>query len=432
MASFLFVGAPFGPFFRALAKDIEKRGGTVWRVVSEGGEFLETPRRCRILFRGGIWPAFIRQAMVRRRIDAVVTFNDTLPRNRVALDIAASLGLHSFVLENGYLRPFWATLERDGVNGFSRLPRDPDVYLDPVYRNREAATHEQFAARLRPHVINTMRHFAAAIAMWPVLGFDMRYYGDSIYRQAIGYVGEACWRISHREADKLRAIEGLARDGRKIFLCLLQKPGDGQLLIHSRHRGNEAFLQEVLSSFDIHAPPEAVLVVKQHPLDYAIERSARKVEALVVQYGLQGRVIYLRKTSIDKITPIAFAVLTINSTAGLATIVLEKPVICLGRSFYSIRGLTFHGPLHAFWTEARPPDPQLTCGFVTFLMATSQINGGFHTRAARALLTPRLADRLIEGVSHEAPSRLANATAASYAERHRALSPRPKLAGRRL
>jgi capsular polysaccharide export protein len=432
MASFLFVGAPFGPFFRALAKDIERRGGTVWRVVSQGGEFLETPRRCRLLFRGGNWPAFIRQAMIRRRIDAVVTFNDTLPRNRTALDMAASLGLHSFVLENGYLRPFWVTLERDGVNGFSRLPRDPHVYLDPVYRNSQPATHRQFAARLRPHVINTTMHFAAAIAMRPVLGFDTRYYGDSICRQAIGYIGEACWRASHSEANKLRAITALASKGRKIFLCLLQKPGDGQLLIHSRHRGNRAFLGEVITSFASHAPPEAVLVVKQHPLDYAIERSGRNVETLVAQHGLEGRVIYLRKTSIDKITPFASAVLTINSTAGLATIVLEKPVICLGRSFYSIPGLTFQGPLHAFWAEARPPDPQLTRGFVAFLMATSQINGGFHTRSARALLTPRLADRLIEGVSQEVPPRLASVTAASYAERHVAPSPRPELAAPRL
>jgi capsular polysaccharide export protein len=432
MTSFLFVGAPFGPFFRALAKDIERRSGTVWRVVSQGGEFLETPRRSRILFRGGNWPGFIRQAMISRRVDAVVTFNDTLPRNRTALDIAASLGLHSFVLENGYLRPFWVTLERDGVNGFSRLPRDPAVYLDSAHRNRGPKTHQAFAARLRPHVINTMRHFAAAIAMSPVLGFDARYYGESIYRQAIGYVGEACWRLSHGEADKLQAIETLAGEGRKIFLCLLQKPGDGQLLIHSRHRGNEAFLQEVLSSFASHAPPQAVLVIKQHPLDYAIERSARRVETLIAEYRLQGRVIYLRKTSIDRITPFAFAVLTINSTAGLATIVLEKPVICLGRSFYDIEGLTFQGPLHAFWTEARPPDPQLTRGFVAFLMTTSQINGGFHTRTARALLTPRLAERLIEGVSHEVPSRLASVTAASYVERN--LMPRPasKLAAPRL
>ncbi len=370
--------------------------------------------------------------MISRRIDAVVTFNDTLPRNRTALDIAASLGLHSFVLENGYLRPFWVTLERDGVNGFSRLPRDPRVYLDPVYRNQEPKTHRAFAARLRPHVINTARHFAAAIAMWPVLGFDARYYGDSIYRQAIGYLGEACWRISHGEADKLQAIATLAREGRKMFLCLLQKPGDGQLLVHSRHRGNEAFLKEVLSSFAVHAPPAATLVVKQHPLDYAIECSARKVETLIAEHGLQGRVIYLRKTSIDRITPFAFAVLTINSMAGLATIVLEKPVICLGRSFYDIEGLTFQGPLRAFWTEARPPDPRLTRGFVAFLMTTSQINGGFHTRTARALLTPRLAERLIEGVSHEVPSRLASVTAASYAERHLTPRPRPKLAAPRL
>jgi capsular polysaccharide export protein len=432
MGSFLFVGAPFGPFFRALTADIEKRGGTVWRVVTEGGEFLETPRRCRILFRGGNWPAFVRQAMIRRRIDAVVTFNDTLERNRTALDVAASLGLHSFVLENGYLRPFWVTLERDGVNGFSRLPRDPAVYLDPRYRNRKPLAHQPFAARLRPHVTNTARHFAAAIAMWPVLGFDTRYYGDSIYRQALGYVGEACWRATHSEADKLRAVATLVSEGRKIFLCLLQKPGDGQLLVHSRHRGNEAFLEEVLSSFAAHAPPDAALVVKQHPLDYAIERSAEKVDALIARHGLSGRVIYLRKTSIDKITPFAFAVLTINSTAGLATIVLEKPVICLGRSFYSIDGLTFQGPLHAFWTEARPPDPELTRGFVAFLMATSQINGGFHTRTARALLAPRLADRLIEGVAVEVPPRLAITTAASYAERHRAPSPRPKLAAPRL
>jgi hypothetical protein len=111
---------------------------------------------------------------------------------------------------------------------------------------------------------------------------------------------------------------------------------------------------------------------------------------------------------------------------------LEKPVICLGRSFYSIDGLTFQGPLHAFWTEARPPDPELTRGFVAFLMATSQINGGFHTRTARALLAPRLADRLIEGVAVEVPPRLAITTAASYAERHRAPSPRPKLAAPRL
>ena len=100
-----------------------------------------------------------------------------LVRNRTALDIAASLGLHSFVLENGYLRPFWVTLERDASMVFPAFREIPRSILIQAIRT-ERPSHNQFAARLRPHVINTCRHFAGAIAMWPILGFDPRYYGD--------------------------------------------------------------------------------------------------------------------------------------------------------------------------------------------------------------------------------------------------------------
>ena len=419
MATFLFVGAPFGPFFRTLAHEVERRGGKVWRVVSHGGEVLDTPRRCRIFYRGGRdnWPTFVRQTLFKRGIDAVVTFNDTLPRNRAALQVAELLGRHSFVLENGYLRPHWVTLERDGVNGFSRLPRDPSAYLDPVFRDAEQELHQNFEARLRPHVKNAIRHFAAAVAAAPLLGFDARYYGHSVFRQAAGYVGEYAWRLTHDERGKLDAVTALREQGRKVFLCLMQKPGDGQLVVHSRHGGNEAFLKEVLTSFGAHAPNEAILVIKQHPLDYAIERSFAVAERTARELGIEKRVFYLRKTSIDRIMPLAFGVLTINSTGGLATIIEEKPVICLGRSFYAIEGLTFQGPVDAFWTEAERPDPMLVRGFVAFLKATSQINGGFHTRQALALLTPRLAERLVEGAARSVVSK-AEAKAQSYAERH--------------
>ena len=129
MSVLLFVGAPFGPFFSRLAREIESTGSSVFRTVCEGGEYLETPSHCRIIYRhrDGDWKRFIRGVMRRNKIDAVITFNDTLPRNRAALEVAEEMALHSFVLENGYLRPHWVTLERDGVNGFSRLPRDPEV-----------------------------------------------------------------------------------------------------------------------------------------------------------------------------------------------------------------------------------------------------------------------------------------------------------------
>ncbi len=430
MKSFLFVGAPFGPFFKALAAELERRGAVVWKIVSHGGEILDTPGRSRIAFRGqpDQWPTFVEDILKKRKIDAVVTFNDTLPRNRAALDAAERLGLHSFVLENGYLRPFWVTLERDGVNGFSRLPRDPSIYLDPRYRDEQGPSHNQFTARLRPHVINTFRHFLAAVVAAPFVGFDPNYYGDSVFRQMSGYISEYAWRVTHDETRKLRAITELAGAGRKLFLCLMQKPGDGQLVVHSRHGGNDAFLHEVVTSFSAHAPAEAILVIKQHPLDYAIEHSQDFFERLVEKLGLADRIFYLRKTSIDKVMPLAFGVLTINSTAGLASLMEEKPVICLGRSFYDIDGLTFQGALDVFWREAKSPDPALARGFINFLKSTSQINGGFHTREALALLTPQLADRLTRSVAPIFAFDFKALKKLSYAERHSG----PQVAGLRI
>ena len=421
MSVFLFIGAPFGPFFVRLAREIESAGGEAYRTVCEGGEYLETPGHCRVVYRrsDGDWKRFIRGAMRRKKVDAVITFNDTLPRNRGALEVAEELGLHSFVLENGYLRPHWVTLERDGVNGFSRLPRDPQVYLEARQAAPEPVDNRKFPAGLRPHVIHTITHFLAAIAFKPVLGFDANYYGDSVYRQGYGYVKEYFWRLSHDESDVLARTLELADSGRKVFLALLQKPGDAQLVVHSRHGGNAAFVDELITSFAADAPEDAILVVKQHPLDYGVERTPARVAALVERHKLADRVFFLRKTSIDKIMQRAHAVVTINSTAGLAAIIEEKPVLCVGRAFYNIPGLASPGPLSRFWHEATPPSPDLVKGFIAFLKSTSQFNGGFHTPQGREILVPLLAQRLIEGVRLAPKATSEAAKRISYAERHR-------------
>jgi capsular polysaccharide export protein len=426
MSVFLFVGAPFGPFFARLAQEIESTGNTVFRTVCEGGEYLETPSQCRIVYRrrDGDWKRFLRGVLRRNKVDAVITFNDTLPRNRAALELADELQLHSFVLENGYLRPYWVTLERDGVNGFSRLPRDPEVYLDPRLGAGEPVRDRMFPAGLRPHVIHTITHFLAAIAFKPVLGFDANYYGDSVYRQALGYAKEYVWRLTHDESGVLSQVLDLAGTGRKLFLALLQKPGDAQLVVHSHHGGNAAFVDELISSFAANAPDDAILVVKQHPLDYGVERTPARMAALIERHGLADRVFFLRKTSIDKIMATAHAVITINSTAGLAAIIESKPVLCVGRAFYNIPGLACSGPLSGFWREAPRPSPELVQGFIAFLKGTSQFNGGFHTPEGRDVLAPLLAQRLSEGV-RQTPRLSAEAlTRSSYAERHRRVGAR--------
>lgn len=419
MSAFLFIGAPFGPFFRDLARAIEAKGGRVFRTVCEGGEYLETPARCRIVYKRqqGDWKRFLTQAVRQHKIGAIITFNDTLPRNRAALEVAEACSLHSFVLENGYLRPHWITLERDGVNGFSRLPREPGVYLQARTLAVKPEPSYDFPAGLRPHVVHTIMHFLSALALKPMLDFDTRYYGDSIYRQGCGYVREYLWRLTHSEDKVLSDALRFARSGAKIFLALLQKPGDSQLIVHSHHGGNAAFVEELIASFVADAPKDAALVIKQHPLDYGVEKIPERVAALCSRHNIGGRVFFLRKTSIDKIMPHAHAVVTINSTAGLSAIIDSKPVLCVGRAFYKISGLTYEGSLAQFWHEATPASKDLIEGFVAFLKSTSQFYGGFHTPQGRKILVPSLAQRLFEGMQQT--SRVSETAKRSrYAERH--------------
>lgn len=422
----LFISAPFGGFFKSIARDLEAHGCQVWRTVCDGGEFIETPARNRILFRGqpGAWPAFIQRALRARRISAVVTFNDTSPRNHTALAVAREAGLSRFVLENGYLRPHWITFDRDGVNGNSTLPKDPDFYLA---QQLPCPAAQEFPSRFRSHVWDTVRHFAASVVLSPALSFDSRYYGDSIYRQMTGYAREYAWGKVYNDVGQFeRLVKQKAKTGGKIFVALLQKPGDGQLRVHSRFGSNGPFIEEICASFAAKAPSDAILVVKQHPLDYGVEKMPRRFKALSARLGLEGRAFYLRKTSIDKLLDHTHGLITINSTGGLIAVQRGIPTLCLGKAIYDMPGLTFQGPLDRFWEQGELPRRDVVAAFVAYLAHTSQLNGGFHTPQGLALLAPLLRQRILQGAY--APHQEAQRSLRAEAAPHSAFA-RPRLAG---
>ncbi len=395
MRRLLFIGAPFGPFFRRIAKELELRKSVVWRACFTGGDLLDTAARNRVIFQGKNeeWPAFITEFMKSNHIDGIVTFNDALPRNMAALQCAEKLGISRYVLENGYLRPHWITLERDGVNGHSPLPRDPAYYETKKTINR---SYTAFKFRMRPHVINTIKYFIASVALSPFIKFDKSYYGTSIWKQARGYLREYYWRLTHKEDDTVERIDKLNHAETKVFSFLLQKPGDLQLVVHSKHGGNNGFVKEVIESFAKNAPKPSILIIKQHPLDYGIEKTPKMVRALIRDLKLEDRVFFLRKTSIDIVLKQTDGMVTINSTGGLAAIDNGLPVICLGTAFYDMKGLTFQDGLDRFWSECIAPDADWVAKFISYLKKTSQLNGGFHTREALNILMPQLVDMLLK------------------------------------
>jgi capsular polysaccharide export protein len=394
MRRLLFINAPFGPFFRELTEALEASGCKVFRIVVEGGEFMSTPSANRIRFPGGCeWESFVERQIRSLKIDGVVTFNDTLPRTRGALETAKRLHVARYVLENGYLRPFWVTFDRDGVNGHSPLPADPTFFAAEAGLAR---THQTFEFRVRHHVINTVSHFAWSVALSPFLRFDASAFGDSVWKQAYWYSREWIWRNTHAESVGLDELRRRRSQGRKIFLHLMQKLGDAQLTEHSRFVDNNGHLAETLESLARSAPSDADLVIKQHPLDYGKDRSPRFVKELSRKLGLEGRVFYLRKTSFEQALDLASAVITVNSTGGLSAIERGLPTFCLGRAFYDMPKLTAQDDLDVFWKRPAPPCGETAKAFIAYLKRTSQLNGGFHSKAARTLLVPKLAEMLAE------------------------------------
>jgi capsular polysaccharide export protein len=401
MRRLLFISAPFGRFFAEAAKELEDAGCEVYRLCFEGGDWMETPARNRVVYSGSLdgLAQFAGEFIRSKAIDGVVSFNDVLERNRTIMTVAAQCGVKRYVIENGYLRPHWVTLELDGVNAFSHMPRDTDFYRQIARQPEQlgsAIEPKSFVHVLSYHVRSTISHFISAVALSPFFRFNQKYYGDSVTRQMIGYTKEFILRHTYSEQKEAEEVLKAHEAGdRKIFTVLMQKPGDGQLIYHSPYGGNRKFIREVISSFAKFAPQNAFLIVKQHPLDYGVERCPRYARKLIKAYGLQDRAIYLRKTSIDICMDYSAGVVTVNSTGGLQALQKGLAVKCMGQAVYDFEGLTFRGSLDEFWSKGQGADPEVLAGFIHYLRHTSQLNGGFHSKEARAILMPNIRRKLL-------------------------------------
>ena len=136
---FLFLQGPHGPFFRQLATKLLATGASVerigfnrgdlvfWRGNAEFTEFNDTTDK---------WEAFLDAHLTSAGITDIVLYGDSRPFHKIAREISKRREITAHCFEEGYLRPYWATYERGGTNGNSRL-----MDLDMADIRRAVATH---------------------------------------------------------------------------------------------------------------------------------------------------------------------------------------------------------------------------------------------------------------------------------------------------
>jgi capsular polysaccharide export protein len=208
------------------------------------------------------------------------------------------------------------------------------------------------------------------------------------------------------------ALASLSTGDRPFFLLPLQLDSDSQLRINSPFGRLAPAVELILDSFARSAPPETLLVLKEHPLDPQLIDWRRLAHDRARRLGIADRILYLYGGDLRSLIERSRGVVTVNSTSGILALSLGVPVVALASPIYELPGLTFPGGLDGFWRGAGAPDPVLFDAFRRVVAVRTQVNGGFFSRKALALavegsvarLEAAAAGRALVEISHVAPS----------------------------
>lgn len=381
----LLLQGPVGHFFDRLTRWLQSNGTQVHRIAFQAGD----RRDCRALqpieFAGNIdqWPTFLADTIERLRCDCIVLFGQARAQHASAISLARARGLPVVVLEEGYVRPGYITMELGGVNGFSttlsQFEWAPELPGARVNVHKPLDTEHQF----RQMAWSACRHYWAM--HWSKRGFAQYQHHKPTNIWYHSHYWTWSWLKKNwylaRDNEQVKALSGA-----NYFFVPLQHDGDSQISHHSPYEANAGFIGEVMQSFARAAPADAQLVFRQHPHSRGGRGHGRLIASLARELGLRGRVMHLVEGHTPTIVSHAQGVVVINSTVGLQALMRNKPLAVLGEALYKKPGLCHQGPLDLFWTTRCAPEAQRTRRFLEQLIALTQAPCNVYGRANEPLL----------------------------------------------
>ncbi|MDB5718562.1 MAG: Capsule polysaccharide biosynthesis protein [Sphingomonas bacterium] len=392
---FLFLQGPPGPFFAMLADRLEQDGHRVHRINFNGGDRASWPGPATD-YRGNAadWPRFFDAFVVAERITDLVLFGDCRPLHRTAHGMATLRKLRIHVLEEGYIRPDWMTLELDGVNGNSTLSRDPKWYLAEARGLPPLPTFPPVASSFERRAREAFAYYAQSIFQIWRFPHYRSHRPQAALLESYGWF----WRLLGRGGARRRSQQVLKTLGDAPYFAFpLQLNSDHQIRTHSPFGSMKVAAEYVIESFARAAPPETRLLIKEHPLDNGLINWRRLIGAQAAALGVADRVLLLEEGDVARIVAKACGVVTINSTTGTLALSVGVPTAVLGQAVYHIAGITHQGPLDSFWRSPSPPKAELYDAFCRVLLNRCLIRGGFLSDEGLALLVDGAVQRLGSG-----------------------------------
>ncbi|EOI3504610.1 capsule biosynthesis protein [Cronobacter dublinensis] len=380
---YLLLQGPMGPFFRHLGDWLESKGREARQVVFNGGDQFYARKGKSLAYRGvpddfGAWLGATRGDWP---FDTLVCFGDCRPLHQAARRWAQAQGIRFLVFEEGYLRPCFITLEENGVNGFSGLPREAAFYrgLSKMEPEKVKNIVPSFWLRARHACIYYLMTWIAR-RLFP--GY-LHHKIFSIRTEAYCWLKAGVRKVWYNICESSKRDEINNRLSKNFDLVILQVFNDSQVLFHSIYNDMTEYLHEVIKSFSKYAHSERHLVIKHHPMDRGHRDYRDFIQHLIEKYNLDDRVHYIHDLPLPELIHNSHSVITINSTVGLSALIHNKPLKVMGNAFYDINGLTYQGSLDKFWNTEYAMDHELFENFRSYLKRAVQINAVYYCKNLR-------------------------------------------------
>lgn len=390
--AFLFLQGPPGPLLYQLATAMRGQGVKVERINICAGDEIDWPQPA-TNFRGRFsdWPVFFDNFLREHQITDILLFGDCRPYHVSARRVAALRGVRTYVLEEGYLRPHWMTLELDGVNGYSRLTRNKDWVIEQANTLPPEPYLPPVTASFRRRVRDTARHYIAVHAGRLAYPFYRTHRPGSALMEVVGWgwkyaVGGLRDRQTREVLDKLK--------DKPFFLFPLQLSGDYQIRNHSPFPDMRAAAAYVMESFARHSPKDAHLLIKAHPFDTSFINWRRFIDRRARRFKIRDRVHFIDGGQLDQLAADAIGMVCVNSTSATLALAAGTPVCTLGEAIYNVPGLTFDRHLDDFWAAPLPPEPGLYGAFRRVLVDRCLVRGGVASETAVQTLIKSMLARL--------------------------------------
>jgi len=378
----LLLQGPVGPFFDRLTCWLQQNEAQVYRIAFQGGDLYDTKAIKPEIYPGTLqdWSAYLSEIVERLQIDCLVMFGQSRKYHAIARSHAKKIGLPIVVLEEGYFRPGFITMELSGVNGYSTTMSRYNWQQPAIssIQSDGARWHFQsMAMHASMHYIAMHRHTGEFPHYEHHRNVNPLHYASYWLRSWRRKILHS--KIDHRFQNKLFASK------QAYFFVPLQHDGDAQITHHSPFGQNENFVTEVLHSFAKHAAAGAWLIFRQHPHSRGGPGHTQLIFGLADKLNIRARVHHMTEGETPDLAERSIGVVLINSTVGLQAIERGAPLMVMGDALYKQEGLAFSGKLDDFWKQALPPIKALAVQFLDQIKNLTQAPASVYANSNQPL-----------------------------------------------